>query len=221
MHVRKATTAARLADAVPAIYMVFDLLRLDGRDLTAEPLDDPPRAADRSRSRRRRGRCPRRTTTARCSSRRPSSRVSRASSASAVPRATAFGERTPHWQKLAHRHRAVVRRRRLAPAGGHLRPARGAARGGADRRRAALPWPGGQRDRAEAEPGADRAGRRPGPRQQPVRRRGAPRSTPSGTHWLEPVLVVDIDTHGLGYSRLRQPSFQGVRTDLTPEDLTR
>jgi len=33
------------------------------------------------------------------------------------------------------------------------------------------------------------------------------------------VLVVDIDTHGVGYSRLRQPSFQGVRSDLTPEDL--
>ena len=32
MHVRKATTAARLAEKVPAIYMVFDLLRLDGED---------------------------------------------------------------------------------------------------------------------------------------------------------------------------------------------
>jgi bifunctional non-homologous end joining protein LigD len=31
--------------------------------------------------------------------------------------------------------------------------------------------------------------------------------------------VVDIDTHGRGYERLRQPSFQGVRADLTPEDL--
>jgi hypothetical protein len=31
--------------------------------------------------------------------------------------------------------------------------------------------------------------------------------------------VVDIDTHGLGYERLRQPSFQGVRDDLGPEDL--
>ena len=32
-------------------------------------------------------------------------------------------------------------------------------------------------------------------------------------------VVVDIDTHGLGYERLRQPSFQGVRDDLAPEDL--
>jgi bifunctional non-homologous end joining protein LigD len=47
-----------------------------------------------------------------------------------------------------------------------------------------------------------------------------PRIDAAGTHWLEPVLVVDIDTHGRGYDRLRQPSFQGVRTDLSPQDLT-
>ena len=46
-----------------------------------------------------------------------------------------------------------------------------------------------------------------------------PRVDSQGTRWLEPVLVVDIDTHGRGYERLRQPSFQGVRTDLDPEDL--
>ncbi|CAB4698345.1 unannotated protein [freshwater metagenome] len=33
------------------------------------------------------------------------------------------------------------------------------------------------------------------------------------------MLVVDVDTHGLGYARLRQPSYQGLRTDLSPEDL--
>ncbi|MFC6341843.1 DNA ligase, partial [Nocardioides hankookensis] len=46
-----------------------------------------------------------------------------------------------------------------------------------------------------------------------------PRVDAQGTRWLEPVLVVDIDTHGRGYDRLRQPSFQGVRADLAPEDL--
>ena len=40
MHVRKATTVARLVQTVPVTYMVFDLLRLDGRDLTREPLED-------------------------------------------------------------------------------------------------------------------------------------------------------------------------------------
>lgn len=47
-----------------------------------------------------------------------------------------------------------------------------------------------------------------------------PRVDALGTTWVEPVVVVDLDTHGLGYDRLRQPSFQGVRSDLTPEDLT-
>ena len=46
-----------------------------------------------------------------------------------------------------------------------------------------------------------------------------PRIDAAGTFWVEPRVVVDIDTHGLGYERLRQPSFQGVRDDLSPEDL--
>ena len=47
-----------------------------------------------------------------------------------------------------------------------------------------------------------------------------PRVDADGTFWVEPRVVVDIDTHGLGYERLRQPSFQGVRDDLSPEDLS-
>jgi bifunctional non-homologous end joining protein LigD len=46
-----------------------------------------------------------------------------------------------------------------------------------------------------------------------------PRVDALGTTWVKPVVVVDIDTHGLGYDRLRQPSFRGVRNDLTSEDL--
>jgi bifunctional non-homologous end joining protein LigD len=46
-----------------------------------------------------------------------------------------------------------------------------------------------------------------------------PRVDARGTRWVEPVLVVDVDTHGRGHQRLRQPSYRGVRTDLTPEDL--
>ena len=40
-----------------------------------------------------------------------------------------------------------------------------------------------------------------------------------GTFWVEPVLVVDVETHGVGYARLRQPSYRGVRSDLAPGDL--
>ena len=40
-----------------------------------------------------------------------------------------------------------------------------------------------------------------------------------GDFWVEPVLVVDIETHGVGYQRLRQPSYRGLRADLKPSDL--
>ena len=64
MHVRSASAVARLVKRVPATFMVFDLLRLDGTDLTSEPLErrrellvDLMEGAP--------GRCPRRTTTGR------------------------------------------------------------------------------------------------------------------------------------------------------------
>jgi bifunctional non-homologous end joining protein LigD len=42
-----------------------------------------------------------------------------------------------------------------------------------------------------------------------------------GTHWVDPVVVVDVEALGLTpQQRLRQPSYRGVRTDLGPEDLT-
>lgn len=42
----------------------------------------------------------------------------------------------------------------------------------------------------------------------------------SGTHWVEPSVVVEVRT--LGHApgqRLRQPAYLGVRSDLTPDDL--
>ncbi|QWF23531.1 non-homologous end-joining DNA ligase [Nocardioides sp. LMS-CY] len=217
MHVRRATTAARLAERVPAIYMVFDLLRLDGRDLTGEPqevrrglleglgvdgswqvpaaYDDGAMLVEATRQQGLEGVVSKRRT----STYRP-------------------GERTPHWLKLAHRHR-------LSYVVGGWRPQEGTT----DRLAALLvgeQTPDGLVYRGRVGSGI-------GPRQSRVLAelvagigRGdspfadeVPPVDAQGTHWLEPILVVDIDTHGRGYDRLRQPSFQGVRTDLTPEDL--
>ena len=217
MHTRNARTVARLAEAVPAIYMVFDLLRLDGRDLSAEPLekrrelltglgfdgswqvpaayDDGAMLFDATLQQGLEG----------IVSKRRTSRYT-------------FGERTPHWQKFAHRHR-------LSYVVGGWRPQEGTT----DRLAALL----------VGEPTSDgllyrgRVGSGIGPKQSKVLTElvaalgradspfadEVPRVDSDGTRWLEPVLVVDIDTHGRGYSRLRQPSFQGVRSDLTPEDL--
>ena len=47
-----------------------------------------------------------------------------------------------------------------------------------------------------------------------------PKADAAGTHWVEPVLVVDCDYLTLTTDgRLRQPSYRGLRADLTPADL--
>jgi bifunctional non-homologous end joining protein LigD len=217
MHVRSAQTAARLADAVPAIYMVFDLLRLDGVDLAAEPLetrrerlaglgldgawqvpagyDDGSMLFEATLQQGLEGIVSKR----------------RAST-------YRFGERSGHWLKFAHRHR-------LSYVVGGWRPQEGSS----DRLASLLvgePTPDGllyrgrvgsgigpRQSRALAELVAG-LGRPDSPFDDEV-----PRVDARGTSWLEPRLVVDVDTHGRGYARLRQPSYQGIRSDLTPEDL--
>jgi bifunctional non-homologous end joining protein LigD len=48
-----------------------------------------------------------------------------------------------------------------------------------------------------------------------------PRLDARGTTWVEPVLVVDIESLGpSAQGRVRQPSYVGIRSDLTPEDLS-
>jgi bifunctional non-homologous end joining protein LigD len=219
LHVRKAATVARLVNAVPVTYMVFDLLRLDGRDLTDEPLErrralltevldgtpwQVPGAYDD-------GEMLREATLQQglegIVSKRLASRYRP-------------GERSPHWLKLAHRHRVsyVV---------GGWRPQTGAE--GTDRLAALLvgePTPDGlayrgrvgsgiaakqSRALADAVAGLTRAD---SPFADEV-----PRVDRLGTVWVEPVLVVDVDSHGRGYTRLRQPSYRGLRPDLSPEDL--
>lgn len=47
-----------------------------------------------------------------------------------------------------------------------------------------------------------------------------PKPEAAGSTWLEPQVVIDVATLEVtSDGRLRQPSYQGVRTDLTPEDL--
>ena len=217
MHVRKTATAERLSVKVPAIYMVFDLLRLDGRDLAPEPLEVrraalesleidgswqvPPQYDDGAML--------------------FEATLQQGLEGVVSKRRTSvyrFGERTPHWLKLPHRHR-------LSYVVGGWRPQEGTT----DRLAALLVGeltPDGLLYRGRVGSGI-------GPRQSRaltevvagLERADSPFAdeVPAvdarGTHWLRPVLVVDIDTHGRGYERLRQPSFQGVRSDLAPEDL--
>ena len=113
---------------------------------------------------------------------------------------------------------SLLRGRRLAPPGGQQRPAGGAAGGGAHPRRARLPRAGRQRHRRAGLAPAHRPGRRPGPRRQPLRRRGARRRRPR--HALARAGAGRRRRHPrTGHARLRQPSYRGLRDDLSPDDL--
>lgn len=218
MHVRNAATAARLAQRLPATYMVFDVMRLDGRDLTAMPLgerrkilgdlglehstwqvpeayDDGPMLFEATLEQGLEG----------IVSKRLTSRY-------------AFGERTRNWLKFAHRHR------RSYVVGG-WRPQEGTT----DRLAALLVGEVTDqgllyRGRVGSGIGSS-ASRSLTPLVAPLGRGDSPfadevpRADATGTFWLEPVLVVDVETHGVGYQRLRQPSYIAVRHDLTPADL--
>ncbi|MDZ5660323.1 non-homologous end-joining DNA ligase [Nocardioides sp. S-58] len=220
MHVRNANDVARLVTTVPATLMVFDLLRLDGQDLAARPLeerralleelpladstwqvpaayDDGDMLFDATLQQGLEG----------VVSKRRGSRYR-------------FDARSDDWRKLAHRHRGsfVV---------GGWRP-----QVGTTSRLAALlvgePTPDGLLYRGRVGSGITGAtSTRLAELLAPLAAGGSPfaddvpKVDASGTVWVEPRVVVDIDTHGLGYDRLRQPSFQGVRDDVSPEDLAR
>ncbi|MBM7507241.1 bifunctional non-homologous end joining protein LigD [Nocardioides salarius] len=216
LHVRRARTAERLAGSLPATFMVFDLLRLDGTDLTGLPLHERrARLADLDLGRW---------------------QVPAAYDDGAMLHAATleqglegvvskrlasrytFEQRSPHWLKLAHRHR------RSYVVGG-WRPQEGSS----DRLAALLvgePTPDGLAYRGRVGSGiGGRVSRRLTELVAGLARATSPfgDEVPAvdarGTHWLEPVLVVDVDTHGTGHARLRQPSYRGLREDLSPDDL--
>jgi bifunctional non-homologous end joining protein LigD len=219
MHVSRADRARRLAERIPVTLLVFDLLRLDGRELLDEPLssrratlvdldlnddrwqtppvyDDGQMLFDATYQQALEG-----VVSKRLSSRyRP-------------------GQRSKDWLKFAHRRREsfVV---------GGWRPETDSL----DRLGAVLlgqPTTDGLLYRGRV--GSGIAGRkalvlrellagltRPtSPYVDEV-----PRLDALGTTWVEPVLVVDVESLGpSSQGRVRQPSYVGVRSDLTPEDL--
>ncbi len=217
MHVRSAAAVARLVKRVPATFMVFDLLRLDGADLTAEPLerrrellvdlmegapwqvptayDDGPMLYEATRQQGLEG----------IVSKRLSSRY-------------VFGERSPHWLKFAHRHRGsyVVGGWRPQEGGTHLAAVlvgeptaegllyRGRVGSGIGPKVSRLLTAALEGHARSDSPFADEV----------------PAVDARGAHWVDPVLVVDVDTHRTARAqRLRQPSYQGLRRDLSPDDI--
>jgi bifunctional non-homologous end joining protein LigD len=221
MHVRNGQTARKLAGTVPATYMIFDLLRLDGEDLTGLPweerrarleglglasawqvpavYDDGPMLYDATLAQGLEG----------VVSKRRSSKYQ-------------FDRRTDSWLKLAHRLNAsfVV---------GGWRPQEGSVAGNlaavlvGELTAEGLLYRGrvgsGIGPKAGAQLAKLLAGR---DRDESPFDDDVPRVDALGTHWVEPFLVLDVDSHATARNqRLRQPSYRGVRADLSPEDLLR
>lgn len=219
MHVRDVRRVARMARTHPAVYLVFDVLRLDGRDVTREPLsarrealtglgldgaawqvpetyDDGAMLLEATRQQGLEG----------VVSKRLSSRYEP-------------GARSPHWLKFPHRLRTS-----WVVCG--WRPETGS-----DHRLGAVlvgePTADGMVFRGRVGSGiTGKVGRLLQGLLEPLARRTSPfvdaipRVDAQGTRWVEPRVVVDVESLGLSaQGRLRQPSFRGVRDDLVVEDL--
>jgi bifunctional non-homologous end joining protein LigD len=222
MHVRRASTAEAKSRQLPATYMVFDLLRLDGRDLLALPLSERRELLEGLVA----------DGTLGGAWQVPASYedgamlleateqqglegiVSKQLSSRYEP-----GARSRHWLKFAHRARTswVV---------GGWRPETGS-----ETRLGALlvgePTPDGLLYRGRVGSGiAGKVGPMLREALAPYAREDCPfaddvpRLDALGTRWVDPVLVVDVESLGLSSQRrLRQPSYRGLRPDLDPEDL--
>ncbi len=216
LHVRRARTAERLAGSLPATFMVFDLLRLDGTDLTDLPLHERrARLGDLDLGR---WQLPAAYDDGAMLHAATLEQGLEGVVSKRLDSRYTFERRSPHWLKLAHRHR------RSYVVGGWR-----AQEGSRDRLAALLvgePTPAGLAYRGRVGSGiGGRVSRQLTDLVVGLARADSPFAdeVPAvdarGTHWLEPVLVVDVDTHGTGHARLRQPSYRGLRTDLSPDDL--
>jgi bifunctional non-homologous end joining protein LigD len=220
MHVSRLDRAKRLAERIPVTLLVFDALRLGDRDLLDEPLavrrevlagldlqDDrwqtPPVYAD--------GRMLFDAT------------YQQALEGIVSKRLTSRyrpGLRSKDWLKFAHR------RRQSFVVGGWRRETDSQDRLGA--LLVGQPTADGLLYRGRV--GSGIAGRKAEVLREVLA--GLSRTTKPfvdevpkpdalGTTWVEPVLVVDVESLGpSAQGRIRQPSYVGTRADLTPEDLT-
>jgi bifunctional non-homologous end joining protein LigD len=219
MHVRNVRRAEQLSRTNPVTLILFDVLRLDGEDLTGRPLserrqtlvslglddgqwrvpavyDDGPMLFEATKQQVLEG----------IVSKRVGSRY-------------AFGRRTTDWLKFAHRNTGSY------VVGGWRLETDSASRLGA--LLVGEPTPAGLSYRGRIGSGlAGRRGQRLLELLAPLSTDESPfcdevpRVDAKGTTWLRPELVVEVACLGVTPGgRLRQPSYQGVRTDLSAADL--
>jgi bifunctional non-homologous end joining protein LigD len=219
MHVGNAARARQLSRSNPVTLIVFDLLRLDGRDLTAEPWTVRRAALDSLGIGSAHWQVPPvyddgQMLLSATGQQGLEGVVSKRRSSCYFP-----GRRSKDWLKFPNRltDSYVV---------GGWRPETGSA----SRLGSLLVGsPTRQGLRYRGRIGSGLTGRRAQTMLeilQPLRADASPfcddvpRTDSVGTVWVRPEVVVELASLGLtGGGRLRQPSYQGVREDLSPADL--
>ena len=219
IHVGQARRAALLAESNPVTLLAFDLLRLDGRDLTGRPLSERrerleglglldvhwqvPAAYDDGEM-----------LLGATAQQRLEGIVSKRRGSLYHP-----GRRSPDWLKFPHRNIGSY------VVGGWRLETDSASRIGAVL--VGEPTEDGLVYRGRVGSGiAGKQGQRLLEVLAPFHTTASPfaddvpKVDATGTTWVRPEVVVDIAALGLTPAkRLRQPSYRGVRADLTPEDL--
>ena len=217
-HVTSPRRAAILAARNPVTYMVFDLLRLYGVDLTDRPLSDRRATLERLELAGPHWQVPPTFTDGpllHVATRDQGLEgiVSKRLSSRYVP-----GARSEDWLKSAHRTSMSV-------VIGGWRPETDTARLGAVL--VGVPAPGGLHYLGRVGSGlAGKAGGLLATDLAPLAAAGSPfvtqvpREDCAGATWVHPVLVCEVQSLGLtSQHRLRQPAYRGLRPDLNPGDL--
>jgi bifunctional non-homologous end joining protein LigD len=220
-HVTDVRKANRLAEQSPVTLMAFDLLRLYGVDLLARPWADRRSTLERLELAEARWQTPPTFTDgvvlhAATKEQGLEGIVSKRVDSPYVP-----GLRSPLWLKSPHRSTVSV-------VIGGWRPE---STGTVARRMGAvlvgLPGPSGLRFLGRVGAGlAGKVGAALLRDLEPLTAVESPFGTevPAedafGATWVEPVIVVDVESLGLSsQGRLRQPAYKGLRADLTPGDV--
>lgn len=218
-HVTNPTRAGILAGSAPATYLVFDLLRLYGVDLTARTLRERRATLERLELAGPHWRVPPTFADGPALYAATSEQGLEGVVAKRLTSRYLPGARSDDWLKLAHR-------RSIAVVIGGWRPETDQI----DRLGSVLvgvPGVGGLRYLGRVGSGiAGRAGQALLSDLRPLTASESPFATPvpaidaRGATWTHPVLVCEVQSLGVtSAGRLRQPAYRGLRADLTPGDI--